>query len=256
MGEGGKGMRMVTSADSLIRELETAKKERRWKLWRWPSHSGALYSSITAHLSAAGGWHDGNYLHFFDRDCTVQRRHQKLIEETPSMLSDSQRILQPSSGLLQCRDRRVYLRYWARQVLLNGDEHVSASGAPNLIDDHWCWCRRIAAESGGSREVQAQAEWHPNQGTCVWVKNICLGTLKNFLLDQEEWVFWCKLLTSSEGFAIDITQMDRTWTWEWSHECGAETKSQSILAKVWHFLQLEEKRVLLRPWKRSLSTRS
>ena len=35
------------------------------------------------------GDHHGNYVHLFERDCTIQRRHQKVIEEAPSYLIDS-----------------------------------------------------------------------------------------------------------------------------------------------------------------------
>ncbi len=83
-GGGGKGMRVVESAEDLERQFQMAGTEAAAAFG-----SGALY--LEKYLTAPRhveiqllGDHHGNAVHLFERDCSIQRRHQKLVEESPS----------------------------------------------------------------------------------------------------------------------------------------------------------------------------
>ncbi|MFB6604554.1 biotin carboxylase N-terminal domain-containing protein [Streptomyces noursei] len=88
-GGGGKGMRLVREADRLADEIAAARREARSSFGddtllveRWidrPRH-------IEIQVLADG---HGNVLHLGERECSLQRRHQKIIEEAPSVLLDA-----------------------------------------------------------------------------------------------------------------------------------------------------------------------
>ncbi|WP_413987778.1 acetyl/propionyl/methylcrotonyl-CoA carboxylase subunit alpha [Labrys okinawensis] len=83
-GGGGKGMRVVETAGDLRAALQTAQREAvaafgdgRLIL--------ELYLQNARHVEVqVFGDSFGNVVHLFDRDCSVQRRHQKVIEEAPA----------------------------------------------------------------------------------------------------------------------------------------------------------------------------
>ena len=82
-GGGGKGMRIVRQADQLKAELERAQSEAS----RSFGSSDCILekyieSSKHVEIQILGDSH-GEVVSFFDRDCSVQRRLQKVIEETP-----------------------------------------------------------------------------------------------------------------------------------------------------------------------------
>ncbi|GAA5524504.1 acetyl-/propionyl-coenzyme A carboxylase alpha chain [Microbulbifer aestuariivivens] len=83
-GGGGRGMRLAESAENLPRQLQSARTEAQ-----------AAFGSDELILEKAifGGRHievqvfadtHGNAVHLGERDCSLQRRHQKIIEECPS----------------------------------------------------------------------------------------------------------------------------------------------------------------------------
>ncbi|MGH7791353.1 MAG: biotin carboxylase N-terminal domain-containing protein, partial [Thermodesulfobacteriota bacterium] len=83
-GGGGKGMRLVKKPDEFESSLRMARSEARSafgddsvyveKLVEQPRH---------VEIQVIGDSH-GNVLHLFERECSIQRRHQKIIEESPS----------------------------------------------------------------------------------------------------------------------------------------------------------------------------
>lgn len=83
-GGGGKGMRTVRKESELIPALEAARREAESAF----GDSTVLlerYFDAAKHIEVQiVGDHYGNVLHFFERECSVQRRFQKIIEEAPS----------------------------------------------------------------------------------------------------------------------------------------------------------------------------
>lgn len=91
-GGGGRGMRAVHSSDEFPAALEAAKREARGAFGDDRMLLERLLSP-TRHIEVQlfGDAH-GNLVHLFERDCSIQRRHQKIVEEAPAPgLSDELR---------------------------------------------------------------------------------------------------------------------------------------------------------------------
>jgi acetyl-CoA carboxylase biotin carboxylase subunit len=87
-GGGGKGMRLVASEDDLQSAYETARSE---------AQSAFGDSSVYLEKAIERPRHieiqifadsHGNFVHLGERECSIQRRHQKVIEECPSPIND------------------------------------------------------------------------------------------------------------------------------------------------------------------------
>lgn len=85
-GGGGKGIRIVRSADDLLEALAGARREAQ-NAFNDPRVFLEKYIENGRHIEVQllADEH-GNILHLYERECSAQRRHQKIIEETPSPL--------------------------------------------------------------------------------------------------------------------------------------------------------------------------
>jgi acetyl/propionyl-CoA carboxylase alpha subunit len=84
LGGGGRGMRIVRNAGEFQTALAAAKGEAE-RAFGDGSLLVEKYLEGARHVEIQiFGDHNGNVMHLFERDCSVQRRHQKIIEESPS----------------------------------------------------------------------------------------------------------------------------------------------------------------------------
>ena len=87
-GGGGKGMRQVTAAADLAPALEAARREAAAAFGRGDVYlERELESPRHVELQIFGD-RRGNVLALAERECSVQRRHQKIVEETPCVALD------------------------------------------------------------------------------------------------------------------------------------------------------------------------
>ena len=83
-GGGGKGIRVITSPDELARAYETARSEARVSFGNGDLYlEKYLVSPRHVEIQVMGD-RFGGAIHYGERECSIQRRHQKLIEEAPS----------------------------------------------------------------------------------------------------------------------------------------------------------------------------
>ena len=87
-GGGGRGMRISESANDLPRSLQTAQSEAA-AAFGTPEVYLEKYIAKPRHIEfQVLGDAEGRVVHLGERECTIQRRHQKLVEESPSTQVD------------------------------------------------------------------------------------------------------------------------------------------------------------------------
>jgi 3-methylcrotonyl-CoA carboxylase alpha subunit len=92
LGGGGKGMRTVFKPEDFFSALDSARREA-MKSFSDENILVEKFIKKPKHIEVqVFGDHHGNYVHLFERDCSIQRRHQKIIEEAPSFLSHEKRM--------------------------------------------------------------------------------------------------------------------------------------------------------------------
>ncbi|QBK32128.1 pyruvate carboxylase [Roseitalea porphyridii] len=91
-GGGGRGMRAIRAAEDVEREVTEAKREAKAAFGKDEVYFEKLIERARhVEVQVLGDTH-GNIVHLFERDCSIQRRNQKVVERAPApYLDDAQR---------------------------------------------------------------------------------------------------------------------------------------------------------------------
>ena len=87
-GGGGRGMRVVEGANKLLEAIEVARREAKAAFGNDEVYLEKLVVRARHVEVQILGDQAGNIVHLFERDCTVQRRHQKVVERAPAPYLD------------------------------------------------------------------------------------------------------------------------------------------------------------------------
>jgi acetyl-CoA carboxylase biotin carboxylase subunit len=87
-GGGGRGMRVVATPASFVQSFDQASAEAEAAFGRPDIYLERFFPQVRHIEIQVFGDRHGNYMQLGERDCSVQRRHQKLLEEAPSPVLD------------------------------------------------------------------------------------------------------------------------------------------------------------------------
>jgi acetyl-CoA carboxylase biotin carboxylase subunit len=121
-GGGGRGMRIVHNEITLRSAFDTARAEAeaafgdgRVYLEKFITEARHVEVQVVADNA-------GNALHFYERDCTIQRRHQKMIEESPCPVLDERGREQLAEAALRIIKEAKYVNAATIEFLLDKDK--------------------------------------------------------------------------------------------------------------------------------------
>jgi acetyl-CoA carboxylase, biotin carboxylase subunit len=119
-GGGGRGMRVVHEPDDLSRQFDAARAEAQ-AAFGTPDVYVEKYLLEPRHIEfQVMGDTQGNLVHLFERECSIQRRHQKLLEECPSMALDAKLRARMAEAALAAAGAVRYVNAGTVEFLLDG----------------------------------------------------------------------------------------------------------------------------------------
>jgi len=135
-GGGGKGMRVVSRFDGLADEIESAMREARNAF----GSAGLIVEKLITrgrHIEIQiAGDGNGHVIHLFERECSLQRRHQKVIEEAPAANLPAALRDRMAADAVRLGQRLNYRGVGTVEFILSGDAYYFLEVNPRLQVEH------------------------------------------------------------------------------------------------------------------------
>jgi pyruvate carboxylase len=120
-GGGGRGMRPIESEDGLIDAVKSAKREAKSAFGKDEVYLEKLVRHARhVEVQLLGDKH-GQRVHLYERDCTIQRRHQKVVERAPAPYLDATTRKALCQAALRIGDATNYVGAGTVEFLLDAD---------------------------------------------------------------------------------------------------------------------------------------
>jgi acetyl-CoA carboxylase biotin carboxylase subunit len=120
-GGGGRGMRVVRSRDDLVTAWDTARNEAQQAFGVPDVYMEKLIERPRHIEFQVLGDHYGNLLHLGERECSIQRRHQKLVEESPSTALTAKRRAELGKRVVEALKKIGYTNAGTAEFLMDED---------------------------------------------------------------------------------------------------------------------------------------
>ncbi|MFS8650702.1 MAG: pyruvate carboxylase [Caldibacillus sp.] len=162
LGGGGRGMRIIKNQDDIAESLRVAQSEAKTSFGSDEVYV-EKYLDRPKHIEVQIlADHHGNIVHLYERDCSVQRRHQKLVEVAPSVALSTELREKICQAAVKIMKDAGFTNCGTVEFLVSGDEFYFIEVNPRIQVEH-----TITELITGVDIVQAQiliAEGHPLHG--------------------------------------------------------------------------------------------
>jgi len=123
-GGGGRGMRVVRTKNELLPAYQTARSEAQ-QAFGTPDVYMEKFLEHPRHIEIQVlGDQYGKVIHLGERECTIQRRHQKLVEESPSPVIDAKRRKELGGKVVKALEAIEYTNAGTVEFLMDTDGSI------------------------------------------------------------------------------------------------------------------------------------
>ncbi|CAM4045411.1 pyruvate carboxylase [Lederbergia lenta] len=136
LGGGGRGMRIVHKPEEMKESYERAQSEAKAAFGSDEMYVERFIENPKHIEVQILGDHQGNIVHLFERDCSVQRRHQKVVETAPSVSLSEELRMKICNAAVDLMKKVQYINAGTVEFLVAGDEFYFIEVNPRIQVEH------------------------------------------------------------------------------------------------------------------------